>query len=66
MLKRLLLTIIGALVGAFLGAGTGIVGAFGGTPGIMLFSVIGGIIGFLGTPDILRLSERFSKKRKRD
>lgn len=55
MLSRLIWTFAGAVVGAFLGAGTGIVVAFGGVPGIIVFAVIGGAIGFFATHDISRL-----------
>jgi len=66
MFGRLTWTIIGAFIGAFLGAGTGIVGAFGGVPGLIVFAVIGGVIGFLATPDISRLGKRVRKMRGKD
>jgi hypothetical protein len=66
MFCRLTWTIIGAFIGAFLGAGTGIVGAFGGVPGLIVFAVIGGVIGFLATPDIHRIGKRFGRTRRRD
>jgi outer membrane lipoprotein SlyB len=66
MFSRLIWTVVGAFVGAFLGAGTGIVGAFGGVPGLIVFAVIGGVIGFLATPDINRIRKRFGKTRRKD
>lgn len=63
MFGRLIWTFAGAFIGGFLGAGTGIVGAFGGAPGLIVFAVIGGVIGFLATPDISRLGKRVGKLR---
>lgn len=63
MVKRLIWTFVGAVVGAFLGAGTGIVGAFGGVPGLIVFTVIGGVIGLLATPDINKIGNRFGRLR---
>ena len=66
MFSRLIWTVVGAFVGAFLGEGTGIVGAFGGVPGLIVFAAIGGVIGFLATPDIHRIRKRFGKMRGKD
>lgn len=66
MFSRLIWTVVGASVGAFFGAGTGIVGGFGGVPGLIVFTVIGGVIGFLATPDINRIRKRFGKMRGKD
>ncbi|MEE4210263.1 MAG: hypothetical protein V2I43_13480 [Parvularcula sp.] len=58
MLGRLIWTFVGALIGASLGAGTGIVGAFGGVSGLIVFTAIGGVIGFFAAPDISRFAKR--------
>lgn len=54
MIDRLIWTFVGALAGAFLGAGTGIVGAFGGVSGFMVFTSIGGVIGFFLLPQMFQ------------
>jgi hypothetical protein len=59
MVGRLVWTIVGALVGAFFGAGVGIAGAGVAFSGLTIFAVIGGVIGFLATPDISALARRF-------
>ena len=58
MLSRLVWTFVGALMGAFFGAGTGIVGAFGGVSGLIVFTAIGGVIGFFAGPDISGFAKR--------
>lgn len=58
MLGRLIWTSLGALIGAYSGAGTGIVGAFGGVAGLLVFTVIGGVIGFFAASDISRFAKR--------
>jgi hypothetical protein len=62
----MILTVVGALIRAFLGAGTGIVGAFGGVSGLIVFTAIGGVIGFLATPDFSSLGKRVRKMRGKD
>ena len=60
---RWFLTISGALIGAWLGASTGIA-AFGtAINGSVPFFFIGGIIGFLAEPDLSRLFQTTSKKK---
>ncbi len=66
MRKRLLWTFLGALIGAFLGAGTGVVGSFGGVSGLIVFAVMGGVIGFFAAPDIQRIINRIAEKRNKD
>ena len=66
MVGRVAWTIVGLLLGAFLGAGTGIAGAFGGVSGLTVFALIGGVIGFLASPDISRLAGRFWISRNKD
>lgn len=65
MKKRISFTLAGAFFGAFFGAGTGIVGAFGGISGLIVFTILGGIVGFLATPDISRLASRISKNQNK-
>ncbi|MDA0924111.1 MAG: hypothetical protein O3A97_05905 [Proteobacteria bacterium] len=51
-------TFLGALICGYFGAGTGIVGAFGGSKGLIIFAAIGGVLGFFAAPDILWLLKR--------
>ncbi len=60
---RRFLTISGAVIGAWFGASIGIA-AFGtAINGSVPFFFIGGIIGFLATPDLSRLFQKTSKKK---
>lgn len=69
IVSRLVGICIGAFVGIFFGAGTGIVGAFGGVAGVTIFATLGGICGFFAVPDVVRTFERlgllWKKVRKR-
>ncbi len=56
MKVRLLGLVIGALIGAFLGTGTGVViGGGGGLRGLWVFSALFGIISLFAAPDVVRL-----------
>ena len=57
---RVILMALGIFLSAFLGAGTGIVGAFSGVPGLSIFAAIGGVIGFFTIPDMRRLLGRLA------
>jgi len=59
MKRRIIGVIVGALCGVLLGGGTGIVGAFGGLPGVYVFVILGAVIGFFATPDISRFLKHF-------
>jgi len=59
MVARLIWAAVGALIGAFLGAGTGIVGSFGGVSGLIVFALIGGVVGLFAAPDIQRILNTF-------
>jgi F0F1-type ATP synthase assembly protein I len=52
--SRLIGIFFGILIGAFFGSGTGVVGSFGGEKGVIVFAVIGGIVGFFIVPDAVR------------
>lgn len=55
----------GAIIGTFLGAGTGVVGSFGGVKGVIAFASIGGIVGFFAVPDFVRFMEQIGHLRKK-
>lgn len=65
MRHRIIGIVVGAICGAFLGAGTGVVGAFGGVSGLNVFALIGGIVGFFGVPDAVRLTAKLGRLRKK-
>ena len=44
----LIMTVGGALLGAFFGAPTGVVGYGGGSGGMFVFGLVGGVVGCLG------------------
>ena len=63
--NRFIGIVVGAVCGAFLGVGTGVVGAFGGVSGLIVVALIGGIVGFFAVNNVVRLTEkpgRFWKK----
>lgn len=55
MRNRIIGIVVGATCGAFLGAGTGVAGAFGGESGLTVFTLIGGLMGFFAVPDAIWL-----------
>lgn len=65
MRNRIIGIVVGAICGAFLGAGTGVVGEFGGVSGLIVFALIGGIVGFFAVPDAVRLTARLGRLRKK-
>lgn len=65
MRNRIIGIVVGAICGAFLGAGTGVVGAFGGASGLIVFALIGGIVGLLAVPDAVRLAAKLRHLRKK-
>lgn len=53
--------IVGTLLGAFLGAGTGVVvGGGGGMAGVWVFGFLGALLGVFAAPDVVRLWGRIS------
>lgn len=63
MKLRIFGSLAGCLLGAFLGTGTGIVGWFGGISGVLVFTMLGGLIGFLAAPDSKRVIEFFRSRK---
>jgi hypothetical protein len=59
---RLIGISLGSLLGIFLGMGTGVVGAFGGFQGVLVFGLLGAVMGFLAVPDVKRYLLRFRSK----
>lgn len=57
--------VFGMMIGAFLGAGTGIIGSFGGKQGLLVFAFIGGVVGFFAVPDAVRLVEKIGRLLKK-
>lgn len=56
-------TIGGALLGLFIGAGTGIVGGFfGGVAGVSVFTLGGAAWGFSAGPDLANIIRRWRSK----
>jgi len=61
---RIFGSLAGCLLGAFLGSGTVIVGGFGRIFGVLVFTVLGGLIGFLAVPDSKRVIEFFQSRKR--
>ncbi|MEP5153325.1 hypothetical protein [Planktotalea sp.] len=59
---RIVGIVIGLIVGLLVGGGTGIVGgAFGGIPGFWVFFLIGGVLGWYVSVDVLKLYRKLKR-----
>lgn len=54
--------VVGAICGAFLGSGKGIVCAFGDVSEVIVCTLIGGIVGLSAVPDAVRLAGKGGKE----
>ncbi len=61
MRARLFGFVVGALLGAFFGAGTGIASGGEGYNGIWVFTPLFALMGFFATPDFVRLWQRMRR-----
>lgn len=62
MKTRLLGLVIGALIGAFSGTGTGVViGGGGGMAGVWVFGILGAVVGVFAAPDVEKARNRLAR-----